>query len=61
MIRVVKMGSGYYGLEIDSIRKDEENIEEFVSGGEPVIIVSSLDDLNAFGIAEEDVKMVKKD
>ena len=59
MIRIVKMGSGYFGLAIKSVKEDLENIEEFVSNGESVILVDSLDDLSKLDIEAADVKMVE--
>lgn len=60
MIRITKMGSGYYGLEIESIKEDLENIQIFVEEGTPVVLVNSLDELEDLGIYEE-IEMVVKD
>jgi len=60
MIRIVKTGGGFYGLEIDLVEEDLENIQIFVGEGSPVILVNSLDELEDLGIFEE-VEMVRKD
>ena len=59
MIRIVVMRSGYFGLEIPSVKDDLENIEEFVSSGETVILVDSLDALSQIGIEVAEVKMAE--
>ncbi len=58
MIRLVHLGSDWYGREIDSVMDDEENITEFVSQANPVIIVESLDYLGKLDILPEEVTMV---
>lgn len=53
------MSGKYYGIEIDSIEDDLENIECFVNEGTPVIITGDLSDLEfVYGIEENDVEIV---
>lgn len=58
MIRIVKTSYKYYGKEITSIEDDTDNIFEFVTNGEPVILVQSLEDLYELGIDKKDVEMI---
>ena len=50
MYRVINMSGTYYGLEIDTVDEDVENIEQFANEGTPVIIVSDIEDLSSLGI-----------
>ncbi len=58
MYRVIKIRGKFYGIEIDSIDDDIENIEGFIETGDPVILCDELEDLEIFGIDETEIKMV---
>ena len=61
MIRITCMRSGLYGFKIKDIEDELENIREFLSNGEPVILVNDLDDMDVlekYGIDADSVKMV---
>ena len=58
MYRVVKISNKYYGVEIDSVDDDIENMEGFIETGDPVILCDELEDLEIFGIDETEIKMV---
>jgi hypothetical protein len=49
MIRITKMQGKYYALPIKSLEEgpsgDRDNIEQFVSEGQPVILVEDIGDL----------------
>lgn len=60
MIRIVKMSNKYYGIEIDSIEDDLENIKDFIDQGTPVILVNDLEDLEfTYGISEDEIILVE--
>lgn len=61
MYRIVAMGSGLYCGEIDSIEDDVENLNDFVSQSEPCILIEDLEDLEKFGLSEDDLIMVNKE
>lgn len=62
MIRVTRMSGTFYGIDTDIWDDDEiENIEGFVLEGTPVILVESLEDLEALDIDPDDVQMVTRD
>lgn len=54
------MSSGYYGkkLPYGIDREERENIDAFLEGGEPVILVNDLNDLEQMDIDPNDVKMM---
>jgi len=59
MIRIARLSGTYYGIDMDIYDEDElENIEVFTSEGTPVILVDSLEDLEALDIDPDDVQMV---
>lgn len=58
MIRLVKMGGRWYGLEIGRIDDQEvDNIEAFVEAGEPVVFCQDLEDAEEY-LDVHDVEMV---
>lgn len=57
MIRLVLMGGRWYGMHIDDIYDDVENIEEFVNAAEPVILCDDLCDVADF-IDTDDITMI---
>ena len=58
MIRLVRMGGQWYGLEINRIDAQEmENIEEFVNEGSPVVFCYDLEDAEEY-VGIHEVKMV---
>lgn len=62
MIRVLKMSNKFYGIEMsDDIEFEMEEIETFITEGNPIIIVNELEDLYIFGIEEDEVTMVTRD
>lgn len=61
MIRIIKLSGTFYGVEMTDENEEEfRQIEQFVSEGNPVIIVESLHDLHEFGIRNE-IQMVTRD
>lgn len=61
MIRITKMSGKFYGIELPDDPQDAMNeIEEFVSQGEPVIIVASVEDLSMHLDIDDDVIMVER-
>ncbi len=58
MIRVTRMSGKYYGINISSVRSDEDNIETFTDEGTPCILVNSLEDLTELDIEPSEVEMV---
>lgn len=61
MYRIVKMSGKVYALEIDNIEDDIENIEEFISTGDSVILCEDLSDLYDLGIEKDEIVIVEKD
>lgn len=43
VMRVVKMGHKWYGMEVD-LGRDLDNIEYFIKSGEPVLLAYDLDE-----------------
>ncbi len=60
MIRLVKMGGKWYGLEIREIDSDEvDNLIAFVESGEPVLLCCDLEEAEELlDIDIDDVEMV---
>ena len=59
MIRLKHERNKWYGIFIDSIESDAENITAFIENNEgPVIIVQDLTELEEIGIDHLDVEMI---
>lgn len=61
MMRLVKLTNRWYGMEIDSIPDDLENIETFVNEGIPVLIVGAKEDMERLGVAAHEIEYVEKE
>ncbi len=59
MIRVVRMGTRWYGLRVDRIDEEEaENIETFVDEGSPVLLCYDLEEAREF-LGADGIEMVE--
>lgn len=61
MYRIVKTGTGFYAIEIESVIDDVDNIGVFVEQGEPVIIVNSISDLSSDLNIYDEVQIVERE
>ena len=60
MIRIVQLSGKYYGIELSNDKEKEmDEIIQFASEGNPVIIVDDLETLKDIGIFD-DVQMVDR-
>jgi len=57
MYRVVKLGR-FFAMQVD-FEKDVDNIQEFVSSGDVVLLCDDLSLLEDFGISESDIEIVE--
>jgi len=62
MLRLCKQGmmDKWYGIEIDSIKDDLENIECFISEGSPVLLCEDIEAAVDSGIDKDDITIVGK-
>jgi len=62
MFRVTRMSGNYYAMKLaddaSAIEDDAENIHQFASEGNPVIIVDELEELEDLGTDPGDVEVV---
>ena len=61
MLRIVSLSNKYYGLEIDDIYDDLENIEAFLETGDAVLLCNEKYDVSQFGIDFDDIKIVNRE
>lgn len=59
MYRILVTRSGLLARKIDDLHEETDDIEEFVTSGEPVILVDELDDLYGFDLLDIDVDEIK--
>ena len=58
MYRIVKSSGKVYAYEITSIEDDIENIEEFISSGDVILLCEDFEDLYEFGINKDEIEIV---
>ena len=59
MYRVLVTRTGLFARKIDDLYEEADDIEEFVTSGEPVILVDELDDLYGFDFLDINVDEIK--
>ena len=61
MLRAIKMSGMIYAIEV-TLEDDIENIEQFVSEGNPVVLANELEEIaGLFNVSEDEIKIVEPD
>lgn len=55
MYRFTWMSNKWQGMEINDLQDEVANLEEFVTSGEPVLLIDNLEDLEMLNIAVGEV------
>ena len=58
MFRIVGMSGKVFALKIDSVEDDAENITDFVTSGDIVMLCDDLEDLSKLGIDVKGIQIV---